>query len=285
MAKKKDKSKDKVKDKPKAKKKVKKDKVLQAEVEASVSEETKEKKPKKKKKVEAAPPEKAAPKKKKKKAEKVKAEEVASDEQKEKPAKKKKKSAPLKKKKSEARKKTEKERRVEKPAKKKEEEAPAEPVDATVVETKPPVAKEKTDTSAVGSDLLLGISQVYRLSTGDLQTALKDNEISASQWEILSSLSQDEPLTQQELARSLFVSEGNITQMLTKMEKLGWIERKREWRTNYVTLSAAGHALKESVQSIYTSVNDQFFGELTKEERDVLQRILDSLVPESEPEN
>jgi len=148
----------------------------------------------------------------------------------------------------------------------------------------PVAARPQTEVPA-DTDLLLTTGHVYRLSVAELQAALKAENISASQWEILSFLSADTPLTQQVLARSLYVSEGNITQMLTKMETLGWIKRKREWRTNYVTLTAAGAALQAHVRSVYDDVNERFFAPLTDDERLFLARLMTRLLPEATDEN
>lgn len=283
MAKKKDKAKDKSKDKKK-----KKEKILESTEKAIVdSVETKVIKKKKKKKKTAAEVENT---KKKAKATKV---ETAKK-------KKKKDAADLmpeeKATKKAVRKKATKVKKsddtsvVAKPAVKKDKKAGANKEKAKAsekasTETEKPAERSSVEPSLADTDLLLAISQVYRLSTQELQTALKEKDISASQWEILAALSSDLPVTQQELARLLFVSEGNITQMLSKMEKLGWIERKREWRTNYVTLSAAGDALKKSVESIYQGVNDQFFADLTEDEQADFQRLLSTLIAEPVSEN
>lgn len=148
-----------------------------------------------------------------------------------------------------------------------------------------PAVAADTAPAAAKTDLLLGISRVYRLSMAHLQQALKDENISASQWEILSALSASTPVTQQVLAKELYVSEGNITQMLAKLESLGWIERRREWRTNYVTLSAAGQALQKKVSRIYAKAGAAFFDGLSDAERARTDDILKRLVASATAEN
>lgn len=44
-------------------------------------------------------------------------------------------------------------------------------------------------------------------------------------------------LTQQELGNKLFVTKGNVTQLLNKMEQLEWILREQEGTTKYISLT------------------------------------------------
>lgn len=164
----------------------------------------------------------------------------------------------------------------------------AKPV-AKKVALKKPVVKKAADKAAplpapaptefeLERDLLTLVTHVQRLASGQLQLALKAEAISTSQWEILSTLAADEAITQQTLAKALFVSEGNITQMLAKMEKLGWIQRRRDWRTNYVTLTASGHALQEKVRALYDASITTFFAELNSDEQATLSALLAQLL-------
>lgn len=163
-----------------------------------------------------------------------------------------------------------------KPAPKKA--APKKTVTKKAVPKTSPAPAPDVNEFELDRDLLTLITHVQRLGSGQLQMALKAEAISTSQWEILSALSADEAVTQQTLAKALFVSEGNITQMLAKMEKLGWIQRRRDWRTNYVTLTASGHALQEKVRALYDDSSSTFFAELNSDEQASLSTLLNQLL-------
>jgi DNA-binding MarR family transcriptional regulator len=49
-----------------------------------------------------------------------------------------------------------------------------------------------------------------------------------------------EGVTQQELADSLLVTKGNVTQLLSRMEKRGLLQRRSEGRTNRIYLTDEG---------------------------------------------
>jgi DNA-binding MarR family transcriptional regulator len=128
------------------------------------------------------------------------------------------------------------------------------------------------------SSLFTAITLAYRDGSSTFQQALKDSSLSLSQYEILSLLSANEAKTQQMLARALCVSEGNVTQMLTRMETLGWITRRRDWRTNFVTLTRKGEKIKENASSLYRQAAADYFNVLKPAELETLSELLSALL-------
>src|SRR5699024_12560627 len=81
--------------------------------------------------------------------------------------------------------------------------------------------------------LIKFINQNIRLNNQHL----KQWNLSTAQFDMLVQIGVHERLTQKELGEKLLVTKGNITQLLSKMEKLGWIERERQWKTKYLSLT------------------------------------------------
>lgn len=84
------------------------------------------------------------------------------------------------------------------------------------------------------------ITRIYNQSIRESNQHLKRWKLSTAQFDILVQVGSHERLSQQELANKLFVTKGNITQLLSKMEELGLIKREQEWKTKYLSLTKEG---------------------------------------------
>lgn len=100
----------------------------------------------------------------------------------------------------------------------------------------------------LGLLLWFRLSRFYNESVQHSNANLKAHGLTTSQFDVLAQVGAHQPLSQQELAEKLFVTKGNITHMLRKMEDMGYIQREQKWRTKTITLTAAGNSLyKQSV--------------------------------------
>ncbi|MGN6030963.1 MAG: MarR family winged helix-turn-helix transcriptional regulator [Thermomicrobiales bacterium] len=119
----------------------------------------------------------------------------------------------------------------------------------------------------------------------DRRTAgtLRDWNLSVSRFDVLNHAGAQEGRPQQDLARSLLVTKGNITQLLDAMEQDGLVERRKCGRTNLVYLTDEGRALRtRSLADHERRIVDEF-SVLTPEETDTLLallRKLDRALPE-----
>ena len=77
----------------------------------------------------------------------------------------------------------------------------------------------------------------YNKSIRETNQHLKEWNVSAAQFDVLAQVGGHDRLTQQELGNKLFVTKGNITQLLNKMEQLEWIRREQEGTTKYISLT------------------------------------------------
>lgn len=107
---------------------------------------------------------------------------------------------------------------------------------------------------------------------------LKPFGITAAQFDVLNQIANSQPLTQSELAMKVTVSEGGISRMLTRLEKEGYIRRRQEWKTKWITLTPKGedkvNEVFEHQLAFQTSLVNE---ELTNEEQKILYKLMTKL--------
>lgn len=64
--------------------------------------------------------------------------------------------------------------------------------------------------------------------------------ISTAQFDCIAQIGLDKEITQQQLAEKLVVTKGNVTQLLAKLEQLGYITRTKTGREKHITLTEKG---------------------------------------------
>ena len=82
---------------------------------------------------------------------------------------------------------------------------------------------------------------------------------------------------QQELADSLLVTKGNVTQILARMEERGLILRRREGRTNRLFLTDEGRPLFAEVVPAHEALIDERLSVLSQGEQARLHELLRKL--------
>jgi MarR family transcriptional regulator, organic hydroperoxide resistance regulator len=129
--------------------------------------------------------------------------------------------------------------------------------------------------------LLARVCKAHRGSVGD---ALADVELHVGQEMVLLHLWQRDGLTPSELAGALGVEPPTVTNMLSRMERAGLLERcrdPRDARCTRVYLTVKGRELREPVERRWEAVEERAFAGITTEEeallRDLLARLHDNL--------
>jgi len=87
----------------------------------------------------------------------------------------------------------------------------------------------------------------------------------------------DRPLIQSELKKRLLTTKGNVSQMLAKMEKKGFVRREgdtKDRRCQLVTLTPKGSDFLEPVFERHVTRIMKFFSPLTDLEKEILLNIL-----------
>ncbi|GLI84995.1 MarR family transcriptional regulator [Rossellomorea marisflavi] len=136
--------------------------------------------------------------------------------------------------------------------------------------SKPLSMKEKR----LGLMLWFRLSRVYNHSIKDNNDHLKKWGLTSAQFDCLTQVGVHGKLTQKELGEKLFVTKGNITQLITKMEKLGYVQREQQWKTKTITLTASGRELYDEVVPQQEQVQASQFLGLDREEQHQLLGLL-----------
>jgi DNA-binding MarR family transcriptional regulator len=102
-------------------------------------------------------------------------------------------------------------------------------------------------------------------------------ELSFAQFDIIAQVGAHEGISQQELAHKLLVTQGNVTQLLDKLERRGLVLRCPEGRTNALVLTDTGRALFAEVVPAHEQWQATRFAGLAPDEQDQLLRLLAKL--------
>lgn len=146
---------------------------------------------------------------------------------------------------------------------------------------------EKTAEKAKKKDRQLWqiLSRTYHLQLRSFGRFLLNWNLSVSQFSVLRQVAEAELLSQKELAQKLLVSKGNVTQLIVKMEKAGFIQREQQWKTKYISLTEKGHSVYQQLQPELENYFTDQFQALTKKEEKQIIKLLQKIMPEDNREN
>ncbi|NIX76794.1 MarR family winged helix-turn-helix transcriptional regulator [Microvirga terricola] len=108
-------------------------------------------------------------------------------------------------------------------------------------------------------------------------TELKALGLSVPQFDLLSTLTEREGLSQQELAERLYVTKGNVSGLLDRMVEAGLVERRAipgDRRSNSLHLTAKGRDLAEKGIALQKSYVERTLGSLPAADIADLERIV-----------
>ncbi|WP_172370444.1 MarR family winged helix-turn-helix transcriptional regulator [Sporosarcina jiandibaonis] len=126
----------------------------------------------------------------------------------------------------------------------------------------------------LGILLWFRITRFYNKNIKYTNQHLKNWNLTAAQFDLLSNVGKSQPITQQELGEKLVVTKGNITQLLNKLESMDLIRRDREWKTNYISLTNKGKELYNEVVPEQQLFQAEQFNNLDHEEKKQLLHLL-----------
>ncbi|MFB5661851.1 MarR family winged helix-turn-helix transcriptional regulator [Alteribacillus sp. HJP-4] len=121
------------------------------------------------------------------------------------------------------------------------------------------------------------LSRFYNESLRKSNQHLKAYNLTVAQFDVLVQTGAHEPLSQQQLADKLFVTKGNMTQLLKKLEDRGLILREQIWRTKTLSLTQAGVDLLNKTAAAQESFQASQFQGLAREEQKQLLELLRKL--------
>jgi DNA-binding MarR family transcriptional regulator len=123
---------------------------------------------------------------------------------------------------------------------------------------------------------LLTTGRVIEREVDALMRSRFDSTI--ARFDFLSALERHGALTLGEVSRYLLVSNGNVTQLRTRLEAEGLIETEvdaKDRRIQHVRLTRAGESVFKQMAKAHAACVDSLLGELTQADKQALVRLLD----------
>jgi MarR family transcriptional regulator, organic hydroperoxide resistance regulator len=122
--------------------------------------------------------------------------------------------------------------------------------------------------------------RVYHRLEHRLMAGLEGHGLSLPQFDVLATLFHGEGITQQELARRLLVTKGNVVGLIDRLSAAGWVERRPDpddRRANRLHLTAAGRRLLSKALPCHFEAVREALGALSQGELTTLRGLLDRL--------
>lgn len=124
------------------------------------------------------------------------------------------------------------------------------------------------------------IAKTRNTLKNELEKELKPLGISYAQRVILIRLSEQDGLTQKELAQDTYFEQSNMTLMLDKLERKGLIKRapkENDRRAYLVTITKEGLALIDTLVTIGDNVIEKAFQGVDQRQKEELAQLLEKL--------
>lgn len=130
--------------------------------------------------------------------------------------------------------------------------------------------------------LWLRIVRLANTKNTVLGKRLRARKLSPAQFDVIAQIGPSEGLMQRELAGRLLVTEGNVTQLLDKLEKQGLVTRNADGRCNRLALTTAGRKIYRDVVPEQNRLIAEQFSVLDDAEQRELRRLLRKLTRRGE---
>lgn len=112
---------------------------------------------------------------------------------------------------------------------------------------------------------------------------LKRFDLTTAQFDVLIQIKTYAPITQCQLAEKVTVTQGGMSRMLARLEKEGLIERKQNWKTKTISLTAKGEQMIDAATPSQLHFQSSFFEDvLTDEEIKTLYKVMTKLEKHSQ---
>lgn len=126
-------------------------------------------------------------------------------------------------------------------------------------------------------DRVQGISILSRIIQNDLKRSVKQYGLNENNYFFIFFINDHPGATQDDLTRIMFLDHSTITRAVTKLAQLGYLERrsdKKDKRVSHLYLTSQGQELQRPLYEATKHAEELAFGNLTIEERDLIQPLL-----------
>jgi DNA-binding MarR family transcriptional regulator len=113
---------------------------------------------------------------------------------------------------------------------------------------------DESDRMPEDRDLIVGVIQLGNLFARRLGPMFEKTNLTPQQWAILNVVAKSGPTTLAALARKMIVSKQNMTGMVGRLRKAGYLERNddpSDLRSARVVLTRRGRAVVEKLMPVY----------------------------------
>ena len=120
-------------------------------------------------------------------------------------------------------------------------------------------------------------ARLHRRAAGAVAAELKAIGLSIPQFDLLSTLSEQEGMSQQELAARLYVTKGNVSGLLDRMVEAGLVERRAspdDRRSNALHLTERGRRLAQEGIAAQRAYVERTLGTLPSADLAELERLV-----------
>ena len=124
------------------------------------------------------------------------------------------------------------------------------------------------------------LSRICRLTHARMYALTGQIGLHRGQSLVLKVLWGQDGLTHSELSNLLHVAPATMTNMITRMEKSGLVERRsdaHDQRMSHVYLTEAGNAIETQVQHMWTEFEAQVFDGFDADEREMLRQAFERI--------
>ena len=127
---------------------------------------------------------------------------------------------------------------------------------------------------SVAETTWIRLMRVYQQIDKRSAEIMRKHGLSVSRFDVLVHTGVSEGRTQQQLADAMFVTKGNITQLLDGMEAEDLLYRRRRGRTNHIFLTDKGREIRQAAMAEQLRAVEAAMGVLTEEEKAQLNKLL-----------
>jgi DNA-binding MarR family transcriptional regulator len=121
------------------------------------------------------------------------------------------------------------------------------------------------------------LMQVCRLTAYQMRLKMERVGLHRAQGPALFFLQHHEGASQNEIARALHLTAASVTNMLQRMERDGWVERRPDpddQRITRVYVTEKARAMHEEARAGLRELNDEIVGTLDPQDQELLRRLL-----------
>lgn len=107
-----------------------------------------------------------------------------------------------------------------------------------------------------------------------MEAAFATETITFTQYNAMRKIKEHQPLHQQQLSNLLSVTKGNVSQLISRLEKAGFVETEKTGNVKRLTLTPAGDLEVTRLNEAAVSADKEFLAVWTDEEQQVLNGLL-----------